>query len=272
MADFDTLESSVQDSRPIELYEFTLGATTYRFTSAEDDLTVGGDVYTATAIARGRVELGSDQANRNVVVTLPSSTALAQQYVEIPPGQRCTVNIFRYQRDESPAFNTQVLLYKGQVQTCRFPNDGHSAEFAVRSIETALNRNIPRFNFGGMCQNVLYDNNCGATASSFDHLGACTAASGNTVTISGLAASGFDFVGGYVRPTGAQDFRMVIAQSGDVLTILLPFASDPVGSNMQAFAGCDHLIEGDCALVFDRVADYIGFAFIPSKDIFREGL
>jgi hypothetical protein len=41
---------------------------------------------------------------------------------------------------------------------------------------------------------------------------------------------------------------------------------------MQAFAGCDHLIEGDCALVFDQVAEFGGFAFVPSKDIFAQGV
>ena len=272
MADFDTLASSVQDSRPIELYEFLIGSDAYRYTSAEDDLTVGGIVYTAVPIARNKIEQGSDQANRNMTVTMPALLSLPQLYITVPPGQKCSVNVFRYERDESPAFDTQVLLFKGNVQSCRFPNDGHSAEFAIRSIETALNRNVPRFNFGSMCQHVLYDDSCGVTATSFDLIGAVSSISGSTITLAGASASGIDFVGGYVTPTGADDFRMIIAQSGDVLTLLLPFANDPTGTNVQAFAGCDHLIEGDCALVFDNVAAFGGFPFVPNKDIFANGV
>ncbi len=272
MSSFDTLESSQESSKPIELYEFVVGTDEFRFTSAEDDITIGSDVYTATAIARSRIEQGADQANRTLKVTMPSFEALAQLYVTVPPGEKARVNVFRFQRDEVPTFDTQVLLFKGRVQACRFPNNGSSAEFAIRSIETAMNRNIPRFNFGGMCQHVLYDSNCGALESSFNLLSTAASISGNTITVTGAGASSLDFVSGYIRPTGSNDFRMVTAQSGDVLTLLLPFASDPTGDNVQVFAGCDHLIEGDCALVFDRVAEYGGYAFVPSKDIFASGL
>jgi len=272
MSSFDVLESGQEGSRPIELYEFVLGVDQFRFTSAEDIITIGTDVYEPEAIARSRIEQGADQNNRTITVTVPTPNTLAQKYVTVPPGEKATLNIFRFQRDEVPSFNTQVLLFKGLVQGCRFPNDGESAEFAVRSVETALNRNVPRFTFMSMCNHVLFDAACGAIADNFDHLGVATSTSGTTVTISGVAASGIDFVGGYVRPTALNDFRMVLAQSGDVLTLLLPFAEDPAGNNMQAFAGCDHLLLGDCALVFDRIADYGGFAFVPSKNIFASGL
>lgn len=272
MATFDQLESGVEGSRPIELYEFTLGSTSFRYTSAEDTITIGADDYEPLAIARSKIEQGSDQNNRNLMVTIPTSTILAQKYVLIPPGEKASLNVFRFQRDETPAFDTQVLLFKGRIQSSRFPNDGHSTEFAVRSTESAMNRNLPRFSFTGQCQHVLYDDACGAIATDFDHLGAASSISGDTITVVGAGASGFDFVGGYCRPTGVNDFRMILAQSGDVLTLLLPFQVDPTGQNIQAFAGCDHNILGDCALVFDRVADFGGFAFVPSKDIFAQGL
>ena len=272
MADFPTLASSVEDSRPIELFEFSLGATFFRFTSAEDELTVASDVYTPLAIGRGRIEQGSDQSNRNLSVTMPTGTDFAQKYITIPPGEKAGLNIFRYERDESPAFDTQVLLFKGNVQSVRFPNDGHSAEFAIRSIESALNRNLPRFTYAAMCQHILYDAACGAIDTDFDHTGIASSTSNNTITVSGASASGLDFVGGYLRPTAVNDFRMITAQSGDVLTLLLPFQADPTGVSMQVFAGCDHLILGDCALVFDQVANFGGFAFVPNKAIFETGI
>lgn len=272
MTSFDVFESSKESSQPVELFQFIKGSDEFRYTSGEDELTVGGDVYTPIAIARNQIVQGSDQANRNLIVTMPTTVSLAQEFIDRPPGEKVTVNVYRLQRPEVPTFDTQVLLFKGTVQSVRYPNDGTSAEFAIRSIESALNGNIPRFTFMGMCNHILYDNNCGVNASSFDLLGACTLVSGDEITITGVNASGIDFVGGYVRPTGENDFRMVLAQSGDVLTLLLPFQNDPTGTNMQAFAGCDHVLTGDCALVFDNVAEFGGFHFVPSKDIFAQGL
>lgn len=271
MSSFDTLESSVEESRPIELFEFTLGMESFRFTSAEDEVTVGSIVYTPEAIARGTVVQGSDQANRNLSVTMPATNTLSQKFLVVPPGEKTSLSIFRLQRDE-PSFATQVLQFKGFVQSVRFPNDGTSAEFAMRSIESALNQNVPRFSFMNMCNHVLYDAACGAIANDFDHVGTATDVTGSTITVSGVSASGFDFVSGYARPVGVNDFRLVLAQSGDVLTLLLPFNETPLDGNVQIFAGCDHLIAGDCATLFDRVADFGGFAFVPNKSIFETGL
>lgn len=272
MTSFDTLELSVESSRPIELYEFVIGADIYRYTSAEALISISGDDYTPETIARGGVDQGSDQADRTLTITLPSSNAFAQRFIDVVPGERASVTVLRYQRDESPAFATSVLLFKGTVQSVNFADDATAAEINVRSIETALNRNVPRFTYMMPCNHFLYDLGCGADPSTHNHVGAVTAVSGNTVTVAGAGASGHDFVGGWARPTGANDFRMVLAQAGDVLTLLLPFADSILGGNLQVFAGCDHLITGDCALVFDRVGSYGGFAFVPNRNPFEVGL
>ena len=39
MSTYDQLESSVESSRPIELFTFVLGAVSYYYTSSEDDVT-----------------------------------------------------------------------------------------------------------------------------------------------------------------------------------------------------------------------------------------
>lgn len=272
MATFDQLESSQEGSNPFELYEFILGGVSFFYTSAEDEITVGLNVFTPIAISRGKLGQSGDQSTRTLTISMPTETAISQKYRKIPPGEKAVVNVFRFQRNESPAFATEILLFKGLVATCRFPNDGNTAEFAVRSVESSLNFNIPLYNFGGMCQLLLYSTACGADPTVFDHLGTCTSTSGDTITIDGLNASGLSMASGYIRPTGVNDFRMVLSQSGDVVTLLLPFQLDPTGQTMQAFAGCDHLIEGDCATTFDRVNDYRGYAFVPSRDIFASGL
>ena len=94
MATLETLEGSVESSRPIELFELILGSTVFRYTSAEDTLTPGVDAFTPLAIHRGQIRQGSEQNNRNLIITMPAETALAQQYVIVPPGEKVTMNLF----------------------------------------------------------------------------------------------------------------------------------------------------------------------------------
>jgi uncharacterized phage protein (TIGR02218 family) len=272
MTTFDALESSVESSRPIELYQFTLGTDFFRYTSAEDTITVGINDFVPESIARDTIAQGSDQENRTLSITLPSSNAFAAQYIDIVPGERASLDVFRFQRNEVPSLSTQILLFKGIVQSVRFPNDGSSAEVAVRSIETALNRVVPRYTYMAMCNHFLYDAQCQVDPDLFNIIGEVTAVAGRVITVTGASGSGFDFTGGYCRPTGENDFRVILEHSGDDLTLLLPFRTDVLGGDVQVFAGCDHLVKGDCALVFDNVINFGGDPFVPNRNIFRDGL
>jgi uncharacterized phage protein (TIGR02218 family) len=272
MTSFNALATSVEGSRPIELYELTIGSTTYRYTNADADLSYNGNDYLAVPITRSKLSQSQERQRRKLTIKLPTSLPLPQLYVTNVPGETVTVTLFRLQRDEVPSFDTQVLLFTGIVQSCAFEEDTERAALTVQSLESALGQNVPRMTFMGQCNNFLYDQFCGVNPDDFDYVGAATAVDGNTVTVSGAAASGIEFTGGYARPTGSNDFRLVVSQSGDDLTLLLPFSADVVGSDVQIFAGCDHLIEGDCALVFDNVLNFSGFAFVPNKNVFQSGL
>lgn len=269
MTSFDVYESSVEESRPIEVYEFVMGTTTYRYTSYAQDVTVGVNTYTATAMSRGRIEQGSDQQNRNMVITLPSTDALAAQYIGVVPGEKVTLSIFRLQPDEAPAFDTQALIFKGQVQSVRFPANGHVAEIVVRSVESARNQIIPRYTYAGMCSHMLYSTECGVVQSSFTFTGP-VASGGDTAVVTVTGASGQPdgyWTGGYATATtGNQDFRAILDHTGDVITLLLPFAADISGLNLQLYAGCDHILTGDCKTKFENCINFGGHAFVPSRN------
>lgn len=272
MSSFDVLESSLESSRPLEVYRFAVGNLSYLYTSAEDAITLGTDTYEPEAIARDSISQGQDKRKQVLKVTVPSSNAFAQRYVSTQPGQKATLSVTRLQRDEVPTFNTRILVYKGSVQSVNFPDSGEVAEIAVQTIEGATSRTIPRYTYQASCGHVLYGPGCDVNPDSFDHIGTVTAVSGNDITLSGASGAGLDFVGGYCRPLTATDFRLIIAQSGNVLTLLLPFEVSVLNTSVQAFAGCDHVLKSDCALVFNNVANYGGFAFVPKRDIFAKGL
>jgi hypothetical protein len=131
---------------------------------------------------------------------------------------------------------------------------------------------VPRFTYMSSCNHIHYDQRCGVSTAGFSHTGNVSAESGNDITLDGASASGLTFTGSFCRPTGMVDFRMVVAQSGDVLTLSLPFATPVLGTNVQAFAGCDRKIDGDCANTYDNVLEFGGFAFVPDRNPFADGL
>jgi len=272
MTSFDVLESSVQGSRPIEVYSIALGSETFRYTSAEDAISLGADVYEPVPIARGSIAQGSDASRRELVITLPGDNEFARRYTLVVPGERATVSIIRLQRDESPTFATQVLVYKGRVQAVRFSDDGKTAEVALQSIESAKSQRIPRFTYMGMCNHVLYDQGCKVDPNLFSVTDAVSAVVGNVITVPAAAgfADGF-FTGGFAKPAAQSDYRMVLSHVGASLTLLLPFAEDVVGQSVQVFAGCDRRLTGDCSNKFDNAIEFGGFAFVPKKNPF-EGL
>jgi hypothetical protein len=272
MADFDTLEGSIEDSRPIEVYKFALGLDTYRYTSAQDTITLDGEEYIAEAISRGQIAQGVDERNRNTMITMPASNAFARKYLDVPPDAKATVSIIRLQRDESPTFDTEVLIYKGLLQSVRFPGNGTIAEVVCRSLEAAASKNIPRYTFMSQCNHILFGPGCGVTAASYTHIGNADSVSDATITVHGLSASGLDVKGGYAQALMNDDFRLILSQSGDDITLLMPFGEDVTDTDIQVFAGCDHLLTGDCASTFDNVREFGGCAFVPSKNIFETGL
>ena len=272
MADFDTLEGSLESSQPIEIYDFSVGSTSYLYTSSEDDIVIGSFTYSAEAIRRGAIIQGSDDRDAVLEITVPSSNVFAKKYAYVVPGQLASLSIIRVQRNE-PTPWTQALVYKGYVQSVKFPKNCYEAVIAARSIEASASRPIPRMTYQGMCNHFLYDTGCGVDADSFKHTGEVTDVDGNTITVDGASGQpdGY-YVGGFVKPAGLQDFRMVLGHVGDVLTLMLPFPDAILGANADVYAGCDHLIEGHCSTRFNNVGRFGGFAFVPTTNPFQNGI
>ena len=266
------LERSTEQSRPIELYEVTLGTTVHRWTSAEDSFTVGSDTFEPEpGLRRGRILQGVGGRARGVEFSLPATNAFASRYSRLPPSEKATFRLFRAQRDETPT-PTVVLIGTGTVFTVRWEDDGRVAKVAVRSAEEQLEQMLPRFTFMAQCNHYVYDGFCGADPAMHNHVGTVTAQDGTALTVSGVGASPHKFPNGFIRPLSGLDFRQVVAEAGDVLTLDVPFPSSLIGLQVQAFAGCDRLIDGDCALVFDRVKEFGGFPWVPKKNPYRSGV
>lgn len=272
MATNEQLEIGLDTSRPVEVVRITVGSQVFRYSMGSKPITVGSETFLPEkALSRSKLRQGNDQQNQGVLLNFLASNDVVQKYVFIAPGQRGTAQIFRIQRDETPAL-TMVLIFTGIIQAVKFSQDGQFAELGLRSLEQALNQNIPRFTYMASCNNFLYDQFCQVDPALHNLTGTVVAVSGNSITVTGVGASSLKFLSGVVRPTVEVDFRQVIGVSGDVLTLDAPFSSNLLNAQVQVFAGCDHVLTGDCALVYDNVINFGGFAFVPLREIFSQGL
>lgn len=265
MPTFDQLEESVEESRPVELYTFALFSETFRFTSAEDAIVFDGNTYTPIPIGRDEVVAGPDDRNRPLTVRMPSGNLLAQKYAVIPPGRRPSVTIQRLQRDATPV--TALLIFKGFVRSVQFP-DTSTAEITCLGLDAAGSHPIPLFVYQGQCNHLLYGPGCEVDPAPHTFTSAVSGELGNVITVPGAGAFG-GLEGGYVKFSGGADFRLILKQSGDDLTILLPLPSPgAVGQIVACSRGCDHLVTGDCHAVFANSARFGGFPFSPKKNPF----
>ena len=160
MSSFDDLETSAQSSRPLEIYQILLGGESFFYTSASADITVSGQLYSKSSIARTKITIGEAQTRKNVSITLPSDDPFTSQYKNVIPGRKATINIWRLQADESPSFFTQELLFSGRAISVTFTSDGKSSNAVCRSLEGVMEQPMPRFTYMGLCNNVLYDDFC----------------------------------------------------------------------------------------------------------------
>jgi len=270
MASFDAEESSVESSRPYEIYRFLVGVEEFLYTSAEDAVVVGTKTYEPVEIRRGAIAQGKNERTRVLSVEIAARNPLAQRYIGPPPGQRAALTIQRVQRGDGTA--TPALIYSGTVKSVTFPKNGQFANMQVQSVEASSSRAVPRYTFMGMCNHLLYGAACGVIQGSFQHIGAVTLVDGNTMTIAGLNASGLDYTGGYVDSATGVEKRQILAQSGDIVTIMLPFEFNPTGTSVTAYAGCNRVLKEDCAVVFSNEINFGGFAFVPKRNPFTAGL
>lgn len=271
---YDAFESSQEGSQPVELYTITLGSTIYRWTSAEDDITKGSDVFTAIPIQRGTVKGGGpDTRKENLIITVAGDNAVAKQYITSVPGVAGVVKIERIQRPDGATYEV-VTIFNGKIASVAFGKAGREAKMKIEPLVTAQSKPLPNHTYQGLCNHVLYDDLCQVddTDAAYRLTGAVTAVSGITITVTGADANGDDYyTGGFVENIGSSDRRLIIDQTGTVLTLHLPFTISPLSTNVLVFAGCDHAVS-TCKTKFNNVVNFGGFAWVPSKNVFETGI
>lgn len=260
-------ETSAEAGEPVELYEFTVGGLTFRFTSSENLLTLSGYDYLPDAIERNEIVATTDEKQDRIEVRMPATNDFASRYMLLPPGNQATLTIRRIHRGDPEA----IVYFKGVIHAVTFIENGTKALVAVLAITSARDREVPRHTYQCLCNHTLFDFQCGVNEATYTHVLTCTAASGESITLAGAGALGADyFVAGFLEYGG--EYRTVIGQSGNDLRILVPFTQTPIGFTVSARAGCRLRLVEDCRDKFSNELNFGGFPYVPTKNPFATGL
>ncbi len=264
---FTTLENSVQDAEPIEAYRFTGTLRSYRYTSAEEDILLGGEIYLATpGLQRLGAEAGTHTDDRvELQFQLPFDVEVVADYAYAVSPPNLLLEVFRAHRSSDLSVDFK-LLWKGEVTS--FSVQGDLATVHVPStFSRALQANVPGVRYQNPCNHVLYDGRCQASKAANTETA--------VVTVVGTEAIEVDddgFADGYLKAgeminTRTKERRLIISNVVNVVGINFPFIDIVVGDIVELVAGCDHLYT-TCGSKFSNIDNYGGHPFIPTDNPF----
>lgn len=165
---YASLDRSVENSAPIELFTFTSRRASpneivARSTSYHRDVVVIGATYVARPIRRGAASMGNVSANADsMTVEVPIGDPAAQFYLTsgVPP-QGFTIEIIRLQRAGGDA-----AVFRGTITECRV--HGETAVFSVDQALESLATTLPGWQVSKRCQRTLFDAGCGLSRDASD--------------------------------------------------------------------------------------------------------
>lgn len=262
---FDTDEQSIQDSRPVEIYDFEFFTQTMRRTSYMRDFSFGGNTYIAVPVRRSAVAVMSSQDIPEMTVELAMDDDVVAAYagVGIPP-QKCKVTIRRVQQTSGVARQ----LWSGYVSYCT-----HKKMTAVLRVASAfddpLRCELPAVVVSRNCNHVLYDAQCRLTRASFAQAATVNTFSGRDLTLSTVGGNPdgtYDF--GELIHTASGERRTIITQVGTLVTLdlVLPNTFD-AGDAVTIFQGCDKTVL-TCRTKFNNVGNFGGHPHLTPSNFF----
>jgi hypothetical protein len=244
-------------SREIELYDFSIGLTHWRYTDAGREAIVEGQRYAPVALTRGRIAQSSEEAKNALEITAPLDLPLLTLFRPTSPGLRLRLDLKRVRvRD-----GLVRLAWTGHVADV---DETHRmATLRCTSLAAAVDTLGLRRSWQSNCPLVLYSQGpglCNADPDAHAVPATLSDASGLTVTSAAFAAYGdTHFEGGVLHWTGALGIerRFIVAHVGTTLRLLTP-TTLAIGAAVTAYPGCDRTLGPKGCAKFGNTLNYGG--------------
>lgn len=272
--DFVTL---IRGARPVYLFAFMRQAVTWRYASADRDITIGGNTYTRATISRSEIKQTIEPAQDKITIEfayarnpnareLPTTQPLGDNWHPFVPSDPVTVICMAY--DAGDADQEVITEWTGRVQQPQF-EDGKLTLTCVpsSSILNSLHRG-PKW--GVQDWKIPYapvPRGMGLKREDYEFAATITAISGLQVTASEFAGSTYNLAGGelsWTRSSGIIERAMILAHSGDTVTLLTSGPELAVGLAVTALPTCGHAWADFAARGITD--EYGGSLYMPKDD------
>jgi uncharacterized phage protein (TIGR02218 family) len=255
-------------NQPVEFYEITRGGVVWRFTSADQDVTYGGNVFASVGgqIKRSAIVWSGDLAQANVRITLPVGHEVVDALTGFPLAALVKMRIFAQHRGQ----NDTVSLMTWRYVNYRFK--GAECELRFDSNLTARREQGLRRTASPMCPHTLYDTkvfSCGVVKALYKVTLTPSFVGGAIITGAALAShpDGY-FDGGLcevLRTDGILEERMIDTHVGNTITLRAPIPGLIAGVPIDVYPGCDHSLEM-CHDRFNNSDNHGGLPFVPEEN------
>ena len=262
---FASAEVSTHDGRPVRCYRFAHGATIWRYTSADQPITITDGTFTPEAIQDSAVGRGKEWDSGSMQLTLDRDNPIALLWQETRPREPVLVTVYERHRTETDQY---PIRFSGSV--ANVSERDHSAILQCVPTSYRLKRRVPYLRYSKLCPLALYGSRCGLDKESFRIrvvLG--------SVNVEILQAAEFAayadgwFTNGYVQTLDGET-RFVVDHVGDLVTLEYPLgvvAAEP----LDIYPGCDRT-ETTCSSKFSNLDNHLGFSHIPNRDLFGKAV
>ena len=280
---FDESEISNEVGTPVYLYEVRLGNTTWRYTSADQGITLfAGSPEEVTYLAHtitdeGTTQGGSDE--NDMQISVRSDSPLARLFQGVRPSGKVWATIRSYHFGD-PDEETPIEWIGTLTNTVLV--DRATVQINGRSIGGTYDRNGLRLVWSRTCPHALYGTGCfvDKTLHSYEYVIDTLTGTNFTIveppvdpdpeapawTIDPVEGS---FSGGFMewlREDGSIERRGIEEQTGNDFRVFGTTEGMEVGLEVTLYPGCAR--NTTVCKLFDNLPNYGGFPHLPGKSPF----
>lgn len=258
---FDVQKASIEGSRPVELYEFSYQGITLRYTSADQNVSFGGNTYIAVpGLTRTGIDESDEIGKAAMTITCPEDFEVSELFNFAPPDDVVgfALREMQYgQTDKAPG------IWLGRVLGASWPPN--RAQLRCESLLSSVKQAGLRRPWGRNCPYILYGPQCKEDRD--DNQFSITIQENNGLTLKSadfaLQLDTF-FSLGYIEWLQTPSYKVrrgIKEHIGNQITITHPIRNLEVGAVLTAYPGCDHTYTGvnGCIPKFDNGDNYGGF-------------
>lgn len=269
---------SVQDGKPIRLYQFSRGAWRWGYTSADRDIRFKNMNFISLqgGIKDDGIRQTQDSGGDLLTLTVPAKSDLALMYRHFAPAQAVDLTIFDLHYPDlslDPARMEQegfLAVWKGFVVGVKFVSD-HIAQVQCQNLSASLERTGLRKTWSKLCCHQLYGKGCNLERNAFRSQVIIIALDGSSLDVILPSDKSKDdyFTGGYVEWSSEYGIeqRGIERQLGGRLYLFGGTQGLSVGQSIKIFAGCSRTFT-TCQDKFNNTDNYGGSPHMPHKSPF----